>query len=101
MNLAINQMNEPFRMNVQEVFHFQDGTIVFAGEVTEGPEKIVGGVYELTVDGEQIGSVKIDGERSRGRVPNIRSVDTRQKLPFDSDSLKGREVVFGILQRVQ
>jgi hypothetical protein len=94
-------MNEPFRMNVQEVFHFQDGTTVFAGEVTEGPENIVGGVYELTVEGEQIGSVKIDGERSRGRVPNIRSVDTHQKLGFDSDSLKGREVVFGILQRVR
>ena len=94
-------MNEPFRMNVKEVFHFQNGTTVFAGEVTKGPENIIGGVYELTVDGEQIGSVKIDGERSRGRVPNIRSVDTSQKLAFDSDRLKGCEVVFGILQRVQ
>jgi len=94
-------MNEPFRMNVKEVFHFQDGTTVFAGEVTEGPEIIIGGVYELTVDGEIIGSLKINGERSKGRVPNIRSVDTSQKLTFDSDSLKEREVVFGILQRVQ
>ena len=93
-------MNEPFRMNVQEVFHFQDGTTVFAGEVIEGPENIVAGFYEITVDGEQIGSVKINGERSRGRVPNIRSVDTSQRLSFDSDGLMGREVVFAILERV-
>jgi len=87
-------------MNVQEVFHFQDGTTVFAGEVIEGPENIVAGFYEITVDGEQIGSVKINGERSRGRVPNIRSVDTSQRLSFDSDGLMGREVVFAILERV-
>ena len=93
-------MNEPFRMNVQDVFHFQDGTTVFAGEVTEGPANIVGGVYEMSVDGEQVGSVRINGERSRGRVPNVRSVDTNQKLSFDSDGLKGREVVFAILERV-
>ena len=93
-------MNEPFRMNVQEVFHFQDGTTVFAGEVTEGPVEIGGGVYEISVDGEQIGSVRINGERSLGRVPNLRSVDTNQKLSFDCDGLKGREVVFAILERV-
>ena len=93
-------MNEPFRMNVQEVFHFQDGTTVFAGEVIEGPENIVAGFYEITVDGERIGSVKINGERSRGRVPNIRSVDTSQRLSFDSDGLMGREVVFAILEHV-
>ena len=93
-------MNQPFRMTVQEVFHFQDGTTVFAGEVAEGPENIVAGVYEMSVDGEQIGSVRINGERSRGRVPNIRSVDTSQKLSFDSDRLKGREVVFAIFERV-
>ena len=100
IKLENNQMNEPFRMNVQDVFHFQDGTTVFAGEVTEGPHEIVGGVYEISVDGEQVGSVRINGERSRGRVPNIRSVDTSQKLSFDSDALKGREVVFAILERV-
>lgn len=93
-------MNEPFRMNVQDVFHFQDGITVFVGEVTEGPANIVGGVYEISVDGERIGNVRINGERSRGRVPNIRSVDTNQSLAFDSDELKGREVVFAILERV-
>ena len=95
-----SQMNEPFQMNVQEVFHLQDGTTVFAGVVTEGPDNIVGGVYEISVDGEQIGSVRINGERSRGQVPNIRSVDTNDTLSFDSEFLKGREVVFAILERV-
>ena len=93
-------MNKPFRMNVQEVFEFQDGTTVFAGEIVEGPDNIVGGVYEISVDGEQYGSVRINGERSRGRVPNIRSVDTNDRLPFDRELLKGREVVFAILERV-
>jgi hypothetical protein len=93
-------MNEPFRMNVQEVFHFPDGATVFAGEVIDGPDYIVGGLYEISVDGEQLGSIRLNGERSRGRIPNVRSVDTTQKPSFDADSLRGREVVFAILERV-
>lgn len=93
-------MNEPFRMIVQEVFHFQNGTTVFAGEVIEGPKVINRGIYEIIVDGQLIGTVRIDGERSRGRVPNVRSVETSQELSFDSEGLKGREACFAILERV-
>lgn len=92
--------NEPFRMLIQEVFHFENGSTIFVGEVVEGPEKISAGMYDLSVGGQSIGKIKIDCERSRGRVPNIRSVETSQELKFDSDSLKGREAYFAVLERV-
>ena len=92
--------NEPFRMLIQEVFHFENGSTIFAGEVVEGPEEISAGMYDLSVDGQSIGAIKIDCERSRGRVPNVRSVETSQKLVFDSDRLKGREAYFAVLEHV-
>jgi len=93
-------MNEPFRMQVREVFRFRDGTTVFAGEVTEGPPFIKPGIFELSVDGNVLGQIKLDGERSRGCVPGVRSVSTTQELSFDSDALKDREVYFAVLERV-
>lgn len=92
--------NEPFRMLIHDVFHFENGSTIFAGEVIEGPDTIAGGTYDLSVDGRAIGKIKIDCERSRGRVPNIRSVETSQELTFDSDSLKGREAYFAVFERV-
>ena len=93
-------MNEPFMMRVREVFHFGDGTTVFAGEVTEGPPFIKPGVFELSVDGNVLGQVQLDGERSRGRVPEVRSVSTTQEISFDADVLKGREVYFAVFEHV-
>lgn len=92
--------NDPFRMLIQEVFHFENGTTIFAGEIVEGPEEVAGGIYDLSVNGHSIGKVKIDCERSRGRFPNIRSIETSQELMFDSNSLRGCEAYFAVLERV-
>ena len=92
--------NEPFRMLIQDVFHFKNGSTIFVGKVVEGPKEISAGTYDLSVDGRSVGAIKIDCERSRGRVPNIRSVETAQELAFDSDSLKGCEAYFAVLEHV-
>lgn len=92
--------SEPFRMLIQEVFHFENGSTILAGEVIEGPERIAGGMYDLSIDGQSLGKIKIDCERSRGRVPNVRSIETSQELTFDSDTLKGCEAYFAVLERV-
>lgn len=87
-------------MIVHEVFHFGNGTTIFAGEVTEGPSTITHGNYELSVNGQLFGTIRIDGERSRGHAPNIRSVEISQELSFDSEKLKGREAYFANLDEV-
>jgi hypothetical protein len=85
-------------MSIQEVFHFENGSTIFSGEVVEGPEEISTGMYDLSVDGQSVGAIKIDCERSRGRVPNIRSIEISQELPFDGDRLKGCEAYFAVLE---
>ena len=94
-------MNEPFQMNIEEVFRLHDGTTIFAGTLTDGPKTIVRGVYELTIDATSVGRVRIDGERSGGQVPGLRSIETRQRLLFDGDQLKGQRVNFEVLQQVE
>ncbi len=94
------EMTEPFCMKILDVFHFQDGNIVLAGEVKEGPATVSCGSYEVSTNGERIGSLTISGERSAGRRANIRSFDVSHALGVNCDSLKGQEVDFGVLERV-
>lgn len=89
-------MSEPFRMTIQDVFYFGDGMTVFAGEVLDGPGYIRPGRFEVSVNGRVIGCVVLDGERSLGRVPGVRSVGTSAEPPFDCDALIGREVDFAV-----
>ncbi len=87
-------MHSRFSMNIQDVFYFKCTVTVFAGDITDGPPFIRGGLYEISIGDKTIGCVLLDGERSLGHVPNIRSLSTSQPLTFDGDILKGCNVVF-------
>lgn len=88
-------MEQHFRMWIKDVFHFSDGTTVFAGNVLEGPKFIHAGQFELLLDGKRLGLVNLDGERMSGAgQPGMRSISTTQALEFDPGQMKEHEASF-------
>ena len=88
-------MGQHFRMLIKDVFRFEDGTTVFAGNVLEGPQFIHGGEFELAIGGKRLGIVHLDGERMSGSAQaGIRSISITPPLGFDPGQVKEHEASF-------
>jgi len=71
-----------FEMVVNDVFAFEDGRTVFAGEVTSGPNYIRSCDCELLIAGEPVGRFTIEDEMipSRKAQKHLRSVSTVERV---------------------
>jgi len=71
-----------FEMMVNDVFAFEDGRTVFAGEVTSGPNYIRSCDCELLIAGAPVARFTIEDEMipSHKAQKNLRSVSTVEKV---------------------
>jgi len=66
-----------FEMVVKDVFAFEDGRTVFAGEVTSGPAYIKSCDCELLIAGQSLAKFRIEEEIPlRKTNPNLRALST-------------------------
>lgn len=73
-----------FVMNVHDVFLFEDGRSVFAGDVVHGPAFISSVKCELVVEGVPIGRFDIEGEMIPvPRSSKMRAVSTMAQVDVD------------------
>jgi hypothetical protein len=77
---AVRRCN--FEMSVKDVFFFQDGSTVFVGIVTKGPELIPACAAELLVSGKSIARFVLTGETLplNKTEKHLRAVATTAKL---------------------
>ena len=71
-----------FEMAVKDVFAFEDGRTVFAGEITGGPNYIKGCDCELLISGSPVARFRIEDEMMplHKAQKNLRSVSTTEKV---------------------
>jgi hypothetical protein len=71
-----------FEMAVKDVFAFEDGRTVFAGEITGGPNYITGCDCELLIADAPVARFRIEDEMipSRKEQKNLRSVSTTERV---------------------
>lgn len=71
-----------FEMAVKDVFAFEDGRTVFAGEVTSGPNYIRSCDCELLIAGAPVAKFKIEDEMMplHKAQKNLRSVSTIESV---------------------
>jgi hypothetical protein len=77
-------MAEKFEMLVVDRFSFQDGRTVLVGKVFGHDEPIGACTCDLVVDGQCVGTIKLEGEmlrEERGQPTGLRSVSTAEALP--------------------
>ncbi|MDR3490905.1 MAG: hypothetical protein P4M12_02540 [Gammaproteobacteria bacterium] len=68
-------------MLIKEIFNFQDGSIVFAGEISGESNFIRECVCDLFVDNQLVTKVLIEGEMiTKGGKINLRSLSTKNKI---------------------
>jgi hypothetical protein len=74
--------NCDFEMTVADVFAFDDGRTVFAGEVISGPNYIPACDCELLVRSTPVATFRIEGEMLplNKTQKNLRSVSTKEKV---------------------
>ena len=83
-----------FSMVVKEIFNFQDGRIVFVGEVYDGPNFIKACECEIYIDNKFFSKVIIEGEMiAKGNQASLRSLSTIDKIdvskiPYQKDDVR-------------
>lgn len=71
------------RLAIDEVFQFEDGRVVFAGDVFGDSDLLLAGRAVLSIDGVVTQVVMIGGEMLGVRRPGTRAVWTRDVVPVE------------------
>lgn len=75
---------QPFRISIEDVFQFDDGSTIFVGRMVGGGNVITPSNAELLVNGVSLGSLRLEGERMPGpRIRDKRIVFTHDKVDVD------------------
>ncbi|MDH3643202.1 MAG: hypothetical protein OES38_13965 [Gammaproteobacteria bacterium] len=85
----MSEMIRPFKMEIQDVFHFSDNSTVFIGTIEGGGNVITPCSVDVYVGDVLVGTVRLHGERMPGPdVPlGSRVVFTRDEIQVDTESL--------------
>jgi hypothetical protein len=80
-----------FTMVVKEIFNFQDGRVVFVGDVYDGPGYIKNCNCDLYVGNKFLRKINIEGEMiASGKQSSLRSLSSTEKI--DTSSIPFRDV---------
>ena len=75
---------QPFRISIDDVFQFKDGSTVFIGKMVGGGNVITPSNAELLVNDVSLGRLRLEGERMPGpRTRDKRIVFTYDKVDVD------------------
>lgn len=83
-----------FRMQINEMFHFNNGRTVLVGLVETGPTYIPAQPCEILMDGIRRQLIRIEGEMLPSNAgQEERSVSTTDKLVIDRSDLKRHAIL--------